>query len=96
MVVRVKGFCLSFLCLFVCLRGFIIVIFFIFQVRSDFSIFEGFFCSILGSFLVQHTFLCFEPAKQRKEKPKPKVLTTAFSVRINYGFRIFSHLNVRV
>ena len=35
---------LPFFPLFVCLfRGFIIVIFFLFQVRSDFSIFEGFF-----------------------------------------------------
>ena len=49
---------LPFFPLFVCLfRGFYHCYFFLFQVRSDFSIFEGFFfCSILSSFLVQHIF----------------------------------------
>ena len=57
--------------------------------RSDFSIFEGFFLFDFKQFSRStYFFLCVELAKQRKEKPKPKVLTIAFTVRINYGFRI--------
>ena len=58
--------------------------------RSDFSIFEGFFFWFDFKQFSRSTyfFLCVELAKQRKEKPKLKVLTIAFTVRINYGFRI--------
>lgn len=82
---------LPFFPLFVCLfRGFYHCYFFLFQVRSDFSIFEGFFFLVDFKQFSRSTyfFLCVELAKQRKEKPKPKVLTIAFTVRINYGFSI--------